>query len=59
MLTSVSPALLLQDSDMRPITSDELLDLVMQCELSDDEARDALLTDMLVRPYPTRATQDN
>jgi hypothetical protein len=44
---------------MRPITSDELLDLVMQCELSDEDSRDALLTDMLVRPYPTKATQDN
>jgi hypothetical protein len=44
---------------MRPITSDELLDLVMQCELSDDDSRDGLLTDMLVRPYPTKATQDN
>jgi hypothetical protein len=44
---------------MRPINNDELLHLVMQCELSDDDARDALLTDMLVRPYPTRATQDN
>ena len=44
---------------MHPITNDELLHLVMQCELSDDDARDALLTDMLVRPYPTKATQDN
>jgi hypothetical protein len=44
---------------MRRITNDELLHLVMQWELSDDDARDALLTDLLVRPYPTRATQDN
>jgi hypothetical protein len=59
MLASVLSALLLQDFHMRPITNDELLHLVMQCELSDDDARDALLTDMLVRPYPTTATQDN
>jgi hypothetical protein len=59
MLASVLSALLLQDFHMRPITNDELLYLVMQCELSDDDARDALLTDMLVRPYPTTATQDN
>jgi hypothetical protein len=44
---------------MRPITSDELLHLVTQCLLSDDEARDDVLTDLLLRPYPTRVTQDN
>ena len=44
---------------MRPITDDELLDLLIQCELSSDAARDELLTDLLVCPYPTRVTQDN
>jgi hypothetical protein len=44
---------------MPQMTTDELTELVTQLELSTEETRDELLTDFLVRPYPTRATQDN
>jgi len=38
---------------------DELGELLAQLELSTEESRDELLTDLLVRPYPTKVTQDN
>jgi hypothetical protein len=44
---------------MQQMTSEELDDLVTQLELSTEETRDELLTDFLVRPYPTKVTQDN
>jgi hypothetical protein len=44
---------------MQQMTSEELADLVTQLELSTEESRDELLTDFLVRPYPTKVTQDN
>ena len=44
---------------MQQMTSEELADLVTQLELSTEESRDELLTDFLVRPYPTTVTQDN
>jgi hypothetical protein len=44
---------------MQQMNSDELADLVTQLELSTEETRDELLTDFLVRPYPTKGTQDN
>jgi hypothetical protein len=44
---------------MPEMTTDELIDLLTQLELSTEESRDELLTDFLVRPYPTKATQDS
>jgi hypothetical protein len=44
---------------MNEITVDELGELLAQLELSTEESRDELLTDLLVRPYPTKVTQDN
>jgi hypothetical protein len=44
---------------MQQMTSDELAELLTQLEISDEESRDELLTDFLVRPYPTKVTQDN
>jgi hypothetical protein len=44
---------------MPQMTSDELAELLTQLELSTEETRDELLTDFLVRPYPTKVTQDN
>ena len=44
---------------MQQMNTDELSELLAQMELSTDETRDELLTDFLVRPYPTKVTQDN
>jgi hypothetical protein len=44
---------------MQQMTLEELGDLLTQLELSTEESRDELLTDFLVRPYPTKVTQDN
>jgi hypothetical protein len=44
---------------MPEMTMDELQDLLTQLELSSEDTRDELLTDFLVRPYPTKVTQDN
>jgi hypothetical protein len=44
---------------MQQMNTDELVELVTHLELSTEETRDELLTDFLVRPYPTKATQDN
>jgi hypothetical protein len=41
------------------MNTDELAELLTQLELSTEDSRDELLTDFLVRPYPTKATQDN
>ena len=38
---------------------DELAELLAQLELSTEDSRDELLTDFLIRPYPTKSTQDN
>ena len=44
---------------MQDMTTDELAELLAQLELSTEDSRDELLTDFLVRPYPTKSTQDN
>jgi len=44
---------------MPQMTVDELTELVTQLEISTEDTRDELLTDFLVRPYPTKITQDN
>jgi hypothetical protein len=44
---------------MQQMNTDELAELLTQLELSTEETRDELLTDFLVRPYPTKVTQDN
>jgi hypothetical protein len=44
---------------MPQMNVDELTELVTQLELSTEDTRDELLTDFLVRPYPTKMTQDN
>jgi hypothetical protein len=44
---------------MQNMSTDELTELVTQLELSTEDSRDELLTDFLVRPYPTKITQDN
>jgi hypothetical protein len=44
---------------MQQMNTDELSELLAQLELSTEETRDELLTDFLVRPYPTKVTQDN
>jgi hypothetical protein len=44
---------------MQDMTTDELAELLTQLELSTEDSRDELLTDFLVRPYPTKSTQDN
>ena len=44
---------------MPEMTMDELQELLTQLELSTEDSRDELLTDFLVRPYPTKGTQDN
>jgi hypothetical protein len=44
---------------MQDMTTDELGELLAQLELSTEDSRDELLTDFLVRPYPTKSTQDN
>ena len=41
------------------MNTDELAELLTQLELSTEDSRDELLTDFLVRPYPTKVTQDN
>jgi hypothetical protein len=41
------------------MNTDELAELLTQLELGTEDSRDELLTDFLVRPYPTKATQDN
>jgi hypothetical protein len=41
------------------MNTDELAELLTQLELSTEDSRDELLTDFLVRPYPTKGTQDN
>jgi hypothetical protein len=41
------------------MNTDELAELLTQLELSTEDSRDELLTDFLVRPYPTKSTQDN
>jgi hypothetical protein len=46
-------------SQMQDMTTDELAELLAQLELSTEDSRDELLTDFLVRPYPTKSTQDN
>jgi hypothetical protein len=48
-----------KDAPMQNMTMDELAELLTQLELSTEESRDELLTDFLVRPYPTKVTQDN
>jgi hypothetical protein len=54
------PALRLRkDAPMQQMNTDELAELLTQLELSTEETRDELLTDFLVRPYPTKVTQDN
>jgi hypothetical protein len=45
--------------EMPEMTMDELQELLTQLELSTEDSRDELLTDFLVRPYPTKVTQDN
>ena len=44
---------------MQDMTTDELGELLAQLELSTEDSRDELLADFLVRPYPTKVTQDN
>jgi hypothetical protein len=44
---------------MNPITATELRRLLAKIKTVTDEDRDDLLTDFLMRPYPTRRTQDN
>jgi hypothetical protein len=44
---------------MNPITATELRRILDKLKNVSDEDRDDLLTDFLVRPYPTRRTQDN
>jgi hypothetical protein len=39
---------------MQDMTTDELAELLTQLELSTEDSRDELLTDFLVRPYPTK-----
>jgi hypothetical protein len=41
------------------MNTDELAELLTQLELGTEDTRDELLTDLLVRPYPTKVTQDN
>src|SRR4051794_39878579 len=53
---SVTPR---QGRTMQDMTTDELAELLAQLELSTEDSRDELLTDFLVRPYPTKHTQDN
>jgi hypothetical protein len=48
-----------KDAAMQDMTTDELMELLAQLELSTEDSRDELLTDFLVRPYPTKSTQDN
>jgi hypothetical protein len=48
-----------KDAAMQDMTTDELAELLTQLELSTEDSRDELLTDFLVRPYPTKSTQDN
>jgi hypothetical protein len=48
-----------KDASMQDMTTDELAELLAQLELSTEDSRDELLTDFLVRPYPTKSTQDN
>ena len=48
-----------KDARMQDMTTDELAELLAQLELSTEDSRDELLTDFLVRPYPTKMTQDN
>ncbi|WCB93653.1 hypothetical protein DSM104299_02369 [Baekduia alba] len=48
-----------KDAAMQDMTTDELAELLAQLELSTEDSRDELLTDFLVRPYPTKVTQDN
>jgi hypothetical protein len=48
-----------QGRTMQDMTTDELAELLAQLELSTEDSRDELLTDFLVRPYPTKSTQDN
>jgi len=43
---------------MQPPTPETLLTLLTQCDEATDDDRDELLTDLLVRIYPTRQTQD-
>jgi hypothetical protein len=55
----LSPSDPRKDAAMQEMTTDELAELLAQLELSTEDSRDELLTDFLVRPYPTKVTQDN
>ncbi len=44
---------------MEDLTTQELEELVDIIEDSSETDRDELLTDMLIRPYPTKRSQDN
>jgi len=43
---------------MQPPSPETLLLLLTQCDEASDDDRDELLTDLLVRLYPTRRSQD-
>ena len=44
---------------MEEMTTEELLELVDVIKASSENELDELLTDFLVRPYPTKRSQDN
>ena len=44
---------------MEDMTTQELEELVDIIEDSSETDRDELLTDLLIRPYPTKRSQDN
>ncbi|HWH94115.1 MAG TPA: hypothetical protein VNT03_09655 [Baekduia sp.] len=44
---------------MHEITSEQLAEMIDRFQVSSDNELDLLLTELLIRPYPTKVTQDN
>lgn len=44
---------------MRALSKEDVQVLVERWDESDEDTRDDDLTDLLVKPYPTKASQDN
>lgn len=47
------------DSRFERLSQEDLADLLEDIESQDVASRDEMLTERLVRAYPTKATQDN
>jgi hypothetical protein len=59
MLASSSPRSSNKDSPMPPLSSDQIIALLQQCDERTEQEGDELLHDLLVHSYPTRSIQDS